>query len=262
MHVSSLPPAAHGSKFILFCFLPSNQNEAQQQCGLQTSLWEGPPAGQTVHHRHTSTNGPRISHCIPVCGTCSVYIQRCLTHMFTGQRSRESPPPPLPQKCATTFISRPAPAPEPWAWFDAWPTATWWRPELKLAHSRLVESLGDRETSGPAPSRDSVAKHAADRRDTAVLTTWLQTQSGRNHGSFSFLPAVFWSQILMVLSWEDVATWAAPPGGTGRNTQEAVVWRWPLYSTTLQPGWRRSQSLTQRTQWGAVCVGNRRVPWS
>lgn len=29
---------------------------------------------------------------------------------------------------------------------------------MKLAHSRLVESLGDRETSGPAPSRDNVAK--------------------------------------------------------------------------------------------------------
>lgn len=56
------------------------------------------------------------------------------------------------------------------------------------------------------------------------------------------LPAVFWSQILMVPSWEDVATWAGPPGGTGRNMQQAVVWRWPLYSTTLQPGWRRSQS--------------------
>lgn len=66
------------------------------------------------------------------------------------------------QKRATTFISRPPappePAPEPWAWFDPWPTSMWWRPELKLAHSRLVESLGDRETSGPAPSRDNVAK--------------------------------------------------------------------------------------------------------
>lgn len=29
---------------------------------------------------------------------------------------------------------------------------------MKLAHSRLVESLGDRETRGPAPSRDNVAK--------------------------------------------------------------------------------------------------------
>lgn len=66
------------------------------------------------------------------------------------------------QKRATTFISRPPappePAPEPWAWFDPWPTWIWWRPELKLAHSRLVESLGERETSGPAPSRDNVAK--------------------------------------------------------------------------------------------------------
>lgn len=163
------------------------------------------------------------------------------------------------QKCATTFISRPEPAPEPWAWFNAWPTAMWWRPELKLAHSRLMGSLGDRETSGPAPSRDSVAKHAADQRDTAGLATWSQTQSGWNYGSFSFLPAVFWSQILIELSWEDVATWAAPPGGTGRNTQEAVVWRWPLYSTTLQPGWRRSQSWTQQTQWAVMCVRNRRV---
>lgn len=67
------------------------------------------------------------------------------------------------------------------------------------------------------------------------------SQSRVNYGSI-LIPAVFWSQILMVLSWEDVATWAAPPGGTGRNTQEAVVWMWPLYSTTLQPGWRRSQS--------------------
>lgn len=66
------------------------------------------------------------------------------------------------QKRATTLISRPPappePAPEPWAWFDPWPTWIWWRPELKLAHSRLVESLGERETSGPAPSRDNVAK--------------------------------------------------------------------------------------------------------
>lgn len=31
---------------------------------------------------------------------------------------------------------------------------------MKLAHSRLVQSLGDRETSGPAPSSDNVAKQA------------------------------------------------------------------------------------------------------
>lgn len=72
------------------------------------------------------------------------------------------------------------------------------------------------------------------------------SHSGVNYGSI-LIPAVFWSQILMVLSWEDVATWAAPPGGAGRNTQEAVVWRWPLYSTTLQPGWRRSQSWPKQT---------------
>lgn len=154
------------------------------------------------------------------------------------------------QKRATTFISRPPAAPEPaaepWAWFDPWPTSMWWRPELKLAHSRLVQSVGDRETRGPAPSRDNVAKQTEkkmterERRgkkrwDTQLISVYVPIQSWK-------LPAVFWSQILIVLSWEDVATRAVPPGGTGRNMQQAVVWRWPLYSTTLQPGWRRSQS--------------------
>lgn len=59
-------------------------------------------------------------------------------------------------------------------------------------------------------------------------------------------PAVFWSHILTELSWEEVATLAVPPQQTGRNTQQAVVWRWPLYSTTLQPGCRRSHSWQQR----------------
>ncbi len=82
--------------------------------------------------------------------------------LFTDQGYKSHNPPPGCQKRATTFMSRlpapPEPAPEPWAWFGPWPTWRWWRPELKLAHSRLVESLGDRETSGPAPSRDNVAK--------------------------------------------------------------------------------------------------------
>lgn len=60
----------------------------------------------------------------------------------------------------------------------------------------------------------------------------------------SVIPAEFWSHTLTELSWDDVATRAAllPPGGTGRKTQHAVVCRWPRYSTTLQPGWRRSHS--------------------
>lgn len=60
-------------------------------------------------------------------------------------------------------------------------------------------------------------------------------------------PAEFWSQILMVLSWEDVATRTVPSASAGRNTQQAVVCWWPLYSTTLQPGCRRSQSWEHTT---------------
>lgn len=44
---------------------------------------------------------------------------------------------------------------------------------MKLAHSRLAESLGDSETSGPAPSRDSVAKHAA---DTGHRHSWISNR--------------------------------------------------------------------------------------
>lgn len=137
----------------------------------------------------------------------------------------------------------PEPAPEPWAWFDPWSTWIWWRPELKLAHSRLLESLGARATSGPAPSRDNVAKQT-EQRAGGVSAKRLITQSVSvyMHECVRELPAVFWSQILRELSWEDVATRAGPPGGVGRNTQQAVVCRWPLYSTTLQPGWRRSHS--------------------
>lgn len=66
------------------------------------------------------------------------------------------------QKRATTLMSRspapPEPAPEPWAEWEHWSTWMWWRPLLKLAHSKLVESLGARETSGPAPSNDNVPK--------------------------------------------------------------------------------------------------------
>lgn len=71
------------------------------------------------------------------------------------------------QKRATTLRSSPPPppepAPEPWACCDPWSTCIWWRPELKLAHSRVVGSQGASETSGPAPSRDSVPKQTKQR---------------------------------------------------------------------------------------------------
>lgn len=68
------------------------------------------------------------------------------------------------QKRATTLISRPTvpPVPGPCAWFRTWPSWMWWRPQLKLAHSRPLQSMGDRETSGPAPSRGNVAKQTAE----------------------------------------------------------------------------------------------------
>lgn len=46
---------------------------------------------------------------------------------------------------------------------------------MKLAHSRLTGSLGDRETSGPAPSRDNVAKQADGERvkgESTKLSVW------------------------------------------------------------------------------------------
>lgn len=44
---------------------------------------------------------------------------------------------------------------------------------MKLAHSRLTGSLGDRETSGPAPSRDNVAKQADGERVMGESTNCL-----------------------------------------------------------------------------------------
>lgn len=129
--------------------------------------------------RLTTTRSPRIGHCIPVCLTHAVSTSSEVAVWLTCSQVKGRGNLPLLllllfllQKCATTFISRPEAAPEPWAWFDAWLTSMWWSPELKLAHSRLAESQGDRETSGPAPSTDSVAKHAADQRVTGGLAAW------------------------------------------------------------------------------------------
>lgn len=192
MHVSlssssPLQPAACGSKsslcFLFSVFCLGNKTKAHQQCGSQTSLREGrllldgncalvpPPL--------TTTRSPRIGHCIPVCLTHAVSTSSEVAVWLTCSQVKGRGNLPLLllllfllQKCATTFISRPEAAPEPWAWFDAWPTSMWWSPELKLAHSRLAESQGDRETSGPAPSTDSVAKHAADERVTGGSAAW------------------------------------------------------------------------------------------
>lgn len=60
-------------------------------------------------------------------------------------------------------MSNPAAPPELAPWFDPWPSWIWWRPLLKLAHRRLVVSVGARETSGPAPSRDNVPKQTKQR---------------------------------------------------------------------------------------------------
>lgn len=161
--------------FFLFCFLPQNQNKSSSAMWFaDQSERRAPPAGWKVHSRPplTTTRSPRIGHCIPVCLTHAVSTSSEVAVWLTCSQVKGRGNLPLLlllfllQKCATTFISRPEAAPEPWAWFDAWPTSMWWSPELKLAHSRLAESQGDRETSGPAPSTDSVAKHAADQRVT------------------------------------------------------------------------------------------------
>lgn len=38
-----------------------------------------------------------------------------------------------------------------------------WSPVLKLAHSRLLESLGAKDTKGPDPSRVRVVRQASER---------------------------------------------------------------------------------------------------
>lgn len=86
------------------------------------------------------------------------------------------------QNRATTLTSRPPAPPEPelWACCGPWSTWIWWTPLLKLAHNRLLESLGANETSGPAPSRDSVPKQTKQRTgETRLQQSQHRDKKGR-----------------------------------------------------------------------------------
>lgn len=165
------------------------------------------------------------SHCSQVMVKSRVLFLRAVRnvprHSFPGHRLRLSRP--LSPELGSVLGPPQCGGGQSWSWRTAG-----WR--------------GRWETEKPAgqrrPETTSLNKLMA-RQQTVCTATYV---CDFNQEWIFFLPAVFWSQILIVLSWEDVTTRAAPPGGTGRNMQQAVVWRWPLYSTTLQPGWRRSQS--------------------
>lgn len=164
--------------FVLF-FLPWNKKGSSAMRFTDQPLGRAAIMAAPAGHKGASSSSffhrPLLfRHCMTVYKhilkkiQCPHPVKLLVESLITGHGQESRRVPICRQKCATTFISRPPappePAPEPWAWFSAWPTAMWWRPELKLAHSRLTGSLGDRETSGPAPSRDNVAKQADGQR--------------------------------------------------------------------------------------------------
>lgn len=120
----------------------------------------------------------------------------------------------------------------------SWHTADWW------SHWETEKPVDQHhpETTSLNRLRESGRRVSVKRLNTQTVSVHVSMCVFVFVIQECVLPAVFWSQILTELSWEDVATQAVPLGGIGINMQQAVVWRWPLYSTTLQPGWRRSQS--------------------